>query len=157
MVDLKRRLPGAGAWVHPNKACVTGVQEKPALLARAFGKNIVAAGLLEQIKEAVLRGIQHGLSQASAGSGLIGGADLLRTAMQRSEVHTVVLASDASDRVQRKLSAVNRKGISFVRMPINKDALGARVGTGPRAAVGVLPASSSVYLIRLLQVWGALG
>ena len=77
--------------------------------------------------------------------------------MQRSEVHTVVLASDASDSVQRKLSAVNSKGISLVRMPINKDALGARVGTGPRAAVGVLPASSSVYLIRLLQVWGALG
>ena len=157
IVDLKRRLPGAGAWVHPNKACVTGVEEKPAVLARAFGKSIVSSNLLEQIKAAVLRGVEHGLSQASAGSALVGGADVLRTAVQRSEVHTVVLASDASDRVQRKLSAVNSKGISFVRMPINKDALGVRVGTGPRAAVGVLSASSSVYLIRLLQVWGALG
>ena len=157
IVDLKRRLPGAGAWVHPNRTCVLGVEEKPSVLNRAFGRKVVVNGLLEQIKEAIFRGINHGLSQASAGSALVGGADLLRAAIQRSEIDTVVLASDASDRVTRKLSVVASDAISFITLPIDKDTLGARVGKGSLAAVGVGSTTSSVYLIRLLQVWGALG
>ena len=157
LVDLKRRLPGTGAWVHPKRACLFGIEEKPSVLNRAFGNQVIVDGLADQLKEAILRGIHHGLSQASAGSALVGGADVLRAAVQRSEVHTVVLASDASERVTRKLASVASKATVFITLPIDKETLGARVGKGSRAAVGVVSATSSVYLIRLLQVWGALG
>ncbi len=157
LVDLRGRLPGRGAWLHPTSSCVETVQRKSGLLARALKAPASASDLLVRIRVAVEAALADGLSLAAAGGGLVSGADALRAALGRGEVVEVAVASDAADRTVRTLRALCEEDVPMTMLPLDRDDLGRRIGAPSRAAVGILPASASIHLRRQLQRLRRLG
>lgn len=156
VVDLRARLPGRGAWVHPTRACVGRVERERALLARALGEPTDASGLDARLRDAVLRAVLDGLSLARAGGGLVGGHDAIEAAARDGRVVELVVASDASERTVADLRAAG-PDLAATVVPLDREALGARVGTAPRAALGVTSAPSATHLRRQLHRFRALG
>lgn len=155
VVDLKANLPGRGAWVHPRSSCVGLVERQPGLLGRAFKEPTDAAGLGQALREGVWRALLDGLSLAAAGGGLVGGHDVLEAALREGRVESMVAAEDASERTLADLAAAG--AVPTIRIPLTKAALGTRVGSAPRAAVGVVPIPATHHLRRQLRRWLALG
>ncbi|MCA9494451.1 MAG: DUF448 domain-containing protein [Myxococcales bacterium] len=157
VVDLRATLPGRGAWVHPTSQCVDKVEQQPSLLSRAFKGQVRAPGLADGLRAAVLHALQDGLSLAAAGGGLVGGHDAIVQALQGGEIEILILAEDAAERTVRDLLRAAPEGMVAVTVPMDRDALGSRVGSAPRAAVGVRQAGSTVHLRRQLRRWVGLG
>ena len=152
VVDYRARLPGRGAWVHPRKECVAAVAKQPGRLARALHVDAVDSASLEaDLNGAVLRALGDGLSLAAAGGALIAGFEVLSQALAAGDVSEVALASDAALRTERELRRAAREGVGFTVVPFDRDALGARVGKAPLAAIGVLPGGATVHLRRQLR------
>ena len=151
MVDLRARLPGRGAWVHPTRACVEAVATRRGLLSRALKQEVDATALLERVREAIGRAVGDGLSQAQAGGALVGGHDVLEDALSHGRVADVVVASDASERTIDSLRRAAGEQVPFTPSDLDREALGKRVGRGPLAAVGVLPSAASTHLRRQLR------
>jgi len=152
VVDYRARLPGRGAWVHPRKACVVEVSAHPGRLVKALQVDAIDASTLEaDLLAAIHRALADGLSQAAAGGALIGGNDALGRALVAGQIAEVVLANDAAERTERELRREAREGVPFTVSPLDRDALGARVGRAPLAAVGVLAEGASVHLRRQLR------
>ncbi len=155
VVDLRANLPGRGAWVHPRPPCLEAVERQPGLLARALKEPTDPAGLRETLRDQVWRSLLDGLSLAAAGGGLIGGHDVLEAALREGRVEILVAAEDASERTLADLGAAAE--VPTIRIPLTKAALGPRVGTASRAAVGVVPTPATHHLRRQLRRWLALG
>ncbi len=158
VVDYRARLPGRGAWVHPRRACVDLAAKQAGRLAKALhAPRVDASGLLAQLQGAVARSIEDGLSQAAAAGALICGHDALERALRSGAVVEVALANDAAERTERDLRRVAGEDVPFTVVSLDRDALGARVGRAPLAAVGVTDASASVHLRRQLRRLRELG
>jgi predicted RNA-binding protein YlxR (DUF448 family)/ribosomal protein L7Ae-like RNA K-turn-binding protein len=155
-IDLRARLPGRGAWVHPDRACVERLEAKPGLLQRALRGQVRTDGLLARVREVVWVALQDGLSQAAAGGHLVGGHDRLVAALADGRVSWVVLASDAAERTISSLRAA-ADDRPIVGVPLDREALGRRVGQPPRAALGVGTAAACTHLRRQLRRWRKLG
>ncbi|MCB9696089.1 MAG: DUF448 domain-containing protein [Alphaproteobacteria bacterium] len=157
VVDLRATLPGRGAWVHPTRVCVEKIEAQPSLLSRAFKGQVRAPGLAAAVRDAVERALLDGLSLAAAGGGLVGGHDAIVQALAGGEIELLVLASDAADRTIRDLLRAAPEGMPAVPVTLDREALGSRVGSAPRAALGVRPTGSTVHLRRQLRRWVGLG
>lgn len=159
VVDLRGRLPGRGAWVHPDRACAAKIQKDPRRLARALkapaGPREVE-GLEQRLVEAVLRAVLDGLSLASAGGVLIGGHDTVELGLRSGRVVEVLFAADAAERT---MADVGRAAgdCPITRLPLDKEALGARVGQAPRAVVALVGASGFRHLREQLRRLRSLG
>ncbi len=151
VVDLRARLPGRGAWVHPDRACVEIASGRRGLLSRALDASVDATSLLERVRAAVESSALDGLSMAAAAGALVGGHDLLEGALRSGEVVEVVVASDASERTIDSLRSSAREGMAFTRVSLGREKLGARVGRGDRAALGILPSRAASPLRRQLR------
>lgn len=152
VVDYRARLPGRGAWVHPRRECVAEAVLHPGRLAKALHVDAVDASTLEvDLRSAVLRAAADGLSLAAAGGALLGGHDVLTRALESRQVAEIALASDAAERTERDLRRVATEAVPFTVLSLDRDALGARVGRSPLAAVGVLAEGASVHLRRQLR------
>ena len=155
MVDLRARLPGRGAWVHPRHSCLERLESKPGLLARALRTPVSAEGLERAVRDAIWAAVLDGLSLAAAAGGLIGGHDALRDALRSGTVVELISASDASERTLRSLLELG--GTTHTPLPIDRASLGNRVGGGTRAALGILDVQASTHLRRQLQRLRQLG
>ena len=98
-----------------------------------------------------------GLSMATAAGCLVGGAERLQQALRNGEVSVVAVAADASPRTLEGFRRVAGEEVVFVNLRIDREALGARMGRGFRAAVGVRHGRASRYLISQLHRLLALG
>lgn len=162
VVDYHARAPGRGAWVHPVAACVSALQAKPGALTRALDADRAIVGdLAAALRAQVDRAIADGLSMAQAAGALLGGHDMLVNGIRGGEVLELVIASDASDRtvddLRAALSASPHPNAPVTRISLDREALGARIGKGSRAAVGVTPSRAATHLRRQLHRWRALG
>ncbi|MBX2798761.1 MAG: DUF448 domain-containing protein [Myxococcales bacterium] len=157
VVDLRARLPGRGAWVHFEGDCLAAAESKGSLLQRALRGTVDADGLRSEVVAAVNRALLDGLSLASAGGGLVGGRDALVTALQAEEVVELIAADDAAERTLRELIRAAGSGLPCTTLPLDRDALGAQVGAGARAALGVRPIHVCTHLRRQLQRLRLLG
>lgn len=156
VVDLKARLPGRGAWVHGTGVCLRRVASKPGLLARAFRADARVHDLEGQMRSAVEMALRDGLSLAAAAGDLIGGHDALVAALHDGRVIEVALASDLADRSRRSLEkAASDRPMTSI--PLDRIQLGEQVGSGPRAAVGIVDSGATVHLRRQLQRLRRLG
>ena len=108
-------------------------------------------GLKTAVVQAVSSAAQDGLSMAAAAGALVSGRDRLTRALRDGKVEMVVVAHDASERTVDEYRGAARTGIDVVMLPLDTAALGARVGKGPRAALGVRPISASTHLLRQLR------
>ncbi|MEO0600281.1 MAG: DUF448 domain-containing protein [Myxococcota bacterium] len=160
VVDLKGRLPGRGAWVHPRPECVAAVVSRPGLLHRTLRQRVDASRLAEQLQEAVQNALFHGLSLAAAGGGLVVGFDRLSFAIVEGRVQDVLVAKDASPRTVQALTRVlESNGSDQVPLPIpwTREAIGTQIGQGACAVLGVVAMPATDYLRAQLQRFRDLG
>jgi uncharacterized protein len=158
VVDGRARLPGRGAWVHPAAECLSRVTARPAVLRRSLrAPGLATESVGPQVRAFVLRGVMDGLTQASASGALIGGMDRLSLALSRGQVTWVATASDASQRTLETLEERAQSACSFIPVPLSKADLGGMLGSGARAAVGIVPTQGSVHLRRQLRRLRSLG
>jgi len=158
VVDLRGKLPGRGAWVHPHNECVTKLSRKPGMLKRAMrGVPTGMADLRPRIEEALRRAIGDGFSLAAAAGALIGGAERLGQAIQKGQVVWVAVASDAADRTIDTLKRGAPEQVRFVKVPFTRAELGGVTGRGPRAALGVSSSRAATHLRLQLRRLRSLG
>lgn len=155
VVDLRARLPGRGAWVHPRPACLERLESRPGLLSRALRDPVTVEALEQAVRDAIWAATLDGLSLAAAAGGLIGGHDALVAALRSGEVVELVSASDASERTLQSLLAASE--VTHTPLPIDRATLGNQVGGGTRAALGILDVPACTHLRRQLQRLRQLG
>lgn len=155
VVDLRGKLPGRGAWVHARATCVAKVEQRPGALR--LGTPISATGLVGEMRSRIVNAALDGISMAQAAGAVVSGAQQLQAALSKGMLHSVLLADDASDRTVADLMDVAGEQVRMVRFPISTVDLGARIGRGPRAAVGVTSSRAGVHLRRQLRRLADLG
>ncbi|MEQ1570433.1 MAG: DUF448 domain-containing protein [Myxococcota bacterium] len=155
VVDLRGRLPGRGAWVHPTAACLDRLEAEPKRLSHALKAPADPAGLRARVHALVLASVYDGLSLASRAGALIGGHDAVEFAIRDGRVAELVVASDAAERTVRDLARDPSMPITSV--PLSKDDLGARIGQPPRAVVGIVASPAFRHLREQLRRLRSLG
>ncbi len=156
VIDDRGRLPGRGAWIHARRDCVGALVSRPGMVTRALDGEVDTTRLFETLRGKVLVALEHGLSQAAAAGALVGGFDALTAALTEGRVVDLIFAEDCSERTRRDL--LEKAGsAAAVTVPLNRETLGARVGSAPRAAIGVLPTGAATHLRKQLHRLRALG
>lgn len=157
VLDFRARLPGRGAWIHPSRACLDLLRRRKGVLKRALGAEGDVGALEAQLRDRVREAMLDGLSMAAAAGALVGGRDVLERALVEERVAEVIVASDASPRTVEALRRAAGDAVPFTVVDVDRETLGARIGKGARAAVGVLASSASVHLRRQLRRLRMLG
>jgi predicted RNA-binding protein YlxR (DUF448 family) len=149
VVDFRGKLPGRGAWVHPEELAV--LEGKSGLLKRAFKQNVPAGPWVAQYREALHRAVADGLSMAAAAGALASGHDVLVQALRDGEIVELAFASDCSDRTRRSIEAAAADRIPRTVLAADAATLGGWIGRGSRAAVGVRSSRAATHLLRQLR------
>lgn len=132
--------------MHLRGACVA---KGAAPLARALEVPSVP-DLRGLVRAEVLAAARDGLSFAAAAGVLVGGAVVLQTAVREGRIVAFVIASDAAERSIED-AVRHAPGCVVVDLGLDREALGTRIGRGPRAVLGVVSSRSSSHLIRQLR------
>lgn len=149
--DLRARLPGRGAWVHPTAACAGALEREPKRLSAAFKEPARTVGLVDQLRAAILRQVLDGLSLAAAAGALIGGFDVVQQALDDGTVGELLVANDAADRTVREVLHGREEQVALTVLPLDKVQLGARIGQPPRAVVAILAVPAFRHLREQLR------
>ena len=148
--DERRRLAGPTLDVHCTAACVAGladVPHEPAIEPRALREM-----LCRWLEEAVL----DALSRVAAAGQIVAGHDVLREALGSGRIAHLLFSRDAAPRTRRSLEHAAPEGVSIHTLEADNEALGARVGHRPLAAVGLHASHASAPLRRRLEMRSAL-
>jgi uncharacterized protein len=157
-VDLRARLPGRGAWVHPTPECVRKLEAEPRRLGAALrAEGLVTSGLFEQLRGAVVRQVLDGLSLAARAGVLLGGADVVSQALADGRVSELIVAQDASPRTVESVQRSGSADVPVTVLPLGKDDLGARIGQPSRAVVAMVIAPAFLHLREQLRRLRRLG
>jgi len=149
-VDRSGRLDGRGAWVQPTRAAVDALVARPGLLGRALGRpDLKLTGLLEKVQAATWAVALDQLSLCARSGRLASGADQVESALRAGELVALVVASDASER--SVATTVGSRELPVYRVALDRDALGQRIGKGPRAMVGVRAGGPAPGLLLQLR------
>jgi uncharacterized protein len=154
--DLAGRLPGRGAWTCPAASCVRILEARRALLCRALRSEVDSTGLLDRLRLVLGSDLKDALGVAARSGSVRGGAEVLARLNPGSGVVALVVAEDAAP---RSVVAVTRllPDVPVYHPPLDRNALGATVGKGPRAVLAVSPGSASRRLLRVLRRREGLG
>ena len=155
-VDWHGRWKGRGAWLTCDREVFEEVQRKPGILQRALDSGpLVVEGLLAEAQAANLGAALDLLALAARAGALVSGAD----AMERTSpeaLTALVFSVDASE-----ASRIGAKrlfpALESFDLPLTREALGHKIGKGPRAVLGLRPAAPVRALIRELRRMPALG
>lgn len=109
--DLRARLPGRGALVHPRTRCVRAAVERGGF-NRAFRRPVGARAddVLRIVREQYERRIEGLLVSARRARSLAVGTDAAREAIRTGHVRLLVVADDAAGRRDELQRAANRLG-----------------------------------------------
>lgn len=134
VLDLRGRLPGRGAYLCPELACLRkGGKAKG--IAPALGCAPPAAGgeeLRRQALEGLHRMLTENLGHARRAGAVVFGRERVAEALDRDEAEWVLVAADAAERTRTEM--VTRVGEDRLVTALTKSELGAVLGT---AEVGV--------------------
>jgi predicted RNA-binding protein YlxR (DUF448 family) len=153
-VDLRGKAGGRGAWLVPTRAAFEAAEARPEKLRRALKtEGLVVEGLLAAAQEAALRQVLDLLSLAARAGALASGGDQVEEALaavQEGANVGVIFPDDAS---ARSVEDVRRSAgeLPCFTLPVTREALGHRIGKGPRAAVVLRRASVTMALVRELR------
>ncbi len=149
-VDYGARLGGRGAWLMPRKDVIATAEAKPGLLARMLHvETCDTAGLLDRVRAANERTAGELLSLAARSGALASGGDQATAAVRAGEVIGLAVASDASP---SSVDAVRGdRDLPIWTLPWDREALGRRIGKGPRAIVGLRGAAVTRALAEQLR------
>jgi predicted RNA-binding protein YlxR (DUF448 family)/ribosomal protein L7Ae-like RNA K-turn-binding protein len=118
--DITGRLPGRGAWLCPDRKCLTAAM-KSRKLSWTYHKETKAPSVEEALADlaGLLRRRALSLVGIAARSGaLVSGHDAVAEALERREAHLLLLAADLADRT--------------------RDDLAKRAGEAPRFVLGTM-------------------
>lgn len=117
VADLRRRLPGRGAWVSADADSVA-LAERRHLLARAFdGPATVAPGLAQRVDDMLLAAAEAALSFARKGGALVTGFAKVEAALAGEPVIALVHAAEAAEDGTAKLAAAARRRFGEAGLP----------------------------------------
>lgn len=149
-VDPRHRIPGTALYLHPAAECVN----RFATLELDSLSGVSPAALRDAIEHFLDASILAELSRVAAAGQLIGGHDKLAGVLREGRIHCVVVARDAAHGTLESLRRAAGPALPFHPVDLDKDALGARVGQAPRAAVGFASTRASAVLEKwLAQRW----
>ncbi len=155
-VDWHGRWRGRGAWLTCTRATFEEAMRKPAILQRALHTGpLEVSGLLDEARAANGLAILDLLALSARAGAAISGADALDRTSPDSLLG-LILASDASE---SSIEALIRRfpDVQRFTVALDREALGHRVGKGPRAAVGFRASAPARALIAELRRSLALG
>ncbi len=156
-IDYRAKLPGRGCWIHPAPSCVQDLEAKPGLLKRHLDAVPDTSGLGERLRALIVAATLDGVSMAAAAGALVGGRDMLEAALRDERILHVLTSTDAAARTLDALRAASCEDVPFTEVPLDRVALGNKVGKGARAAVGVRRSSAATHLLRSLRRLHGLG
>src|SRR5216684_3964112 len=120
VADLKRKLPGRGAWVTATRqALAEAIRRKT--LARAFKREVrVEPDLADRVEALLERSALDALAIARKAGALAAGFAKVEAALQRESVVALIHAADAGPDGVRKLAAAagRRTGPQAARIPV---------------------------------------
>jgi predicted RNA-binding protein YlxR (DUF448 family)/ribosomal protein L7Ae-like RNA K-turn-binding protein len=150
-VDRAGKLEGRGAWVCADRVTLAALEAKPGPLARALKRDqLRVAGLLEQVRASNLVHVLDLLSLAARSGRLASGGEQVESAARGGDLVGFVIASDASPKSVESIRAKARDVPAWT-LPLDREALGLRIGKGPRAVVGIRPGGPSMALADQLR------
>lgn len=156
IVDYRARLPGRGVWILPTAERLAGLARVAPRVTRELGAHVDAEAVVAAVHDAVLQAARDGIAIAAAAGVLVVGQERLAQALAEGRVDLVAVASDASPRTLRALERAGPDA-AFVALPLTAATLGAQVGKGTLAAVGLQPARAAGHARRQLRRLIALG
>jgi predicted RNA-binding protein YlxR (DUF448 family) len=114
--DLRRRLPGRGAWVTASRDAVHAA-EKKRLFSRGLRADAkVVPGLAERVADQLRDAALSALSLARKAGTLVTGFAKVESALARDHVVAVIHAADAGEDGVAKLAAAARRA-GWERLP----------------------------------------
>jgi predicted RNA-binding protein YlxR (DUF448 family) len=108
--DIKRRLPGRGAWVTARRHAVAEAVRRR-LFSRAFKAEVrVSPGLTDEVEGLLELAALNGLSMAHKAGLVVQGFAKVEAAVASAPVAALVRARDAGEESGRKLAHAFRRG-----------------------------------------------
>lgn len=155
-VDWHGKWKGRGAWLTCSRAVFEEAMRKPGLLARAL--DVPAADprhLLDEARAANASAIADLLALTARAGAAVSGAD----ALERTSPESLVALVTASDASEASIATILARFPDVPRFatPLDREALGRRVGKGPRVAVGLRSSAPARGLLAELRRSLALG
>lgn len=148
-IDANGKLPGRGAWVTPTRASFEAIVAKPQALRHALeAPDLRVDSLLAQARALSQRGVLDMLSLSARCGGLVSGADALER-LGPGKALAMIVASDASPKAVEAAAAA--LGAEVFPLELDKEALGHRIGKGPRAVVALMPCAPGRRLLVELR------
>lgn len=104
--DLRRRLPGRGVWLTPNRTIV-----EKAIRNRMFGRGfraevVVPPTLADDLDALLLRQAREALSLANKAGQVVSGFGKVEEALVKGQVRALLHASDAAEDGIRKVTQI---------------------------------------------------
>lgn len=124
--DLRRRLPGRGAWVTPTAERV-GDAVRKRLFSRAFKTEArVSPDLVATIDAALLRDLAGALALANKAGAVVTGFGKVESVLGTGGAAALIHAAEAAPDGRRKLAAALRKGgaVTISAIPVLDDLSG---------------------------------
>ena len=151
LVDRSNKLPGRGVWVLPTRANLQLIESRPAILAKAIGiPTCTTTGILEQTRVMLMARVLDLLSLA-ARAGLAASGELQVEEAIHAGTPALIAASDASPQTIARVKT-QAPHARFLSLPLDKDALGHKIGKGPRAIIALRPGSVTRSLVEQLPL-----
>ncbi len=149
-VDYRGKAPGRGAWVTPTREAIEIVESRAGMIAQALDvPRVDPSGLLGRVQAANLAAVLDLLSLAARSGAVIGGAESVTEAARHPNTIGFISASDASPRSVTDVTS--GATVTIFSLPLDREALGARVGKGPRAVLALRKSSATTALLRELR------
>lgn len=155
-VDWHQKWKGRGAWLTCERKIFEEAMKKPAGLLRALDvPRLEVGGLLEEARAASAGAVADLLALTARAGAAVSGADALERTAPEALVG-LVMASDASEASIAAIVACFPEVPRFA-LTMDREALGRRVGKGPRVAVGLRGSAPARSLLAELRRSHALG
>jgi len=159
--DLKRKLPGRGVWVTPNRTIVETAVKKKAF-ARAFKMEAQTPPTLAADVEALLvRSARESFSLANKAGQVVAGFGKVEEALGRGGVLAVIHASDAAEDGVRKVGQLVRRAqeggsgrIKIIAL-MQSDDLGLALGRSHVIHAALLGGSAAFACLARMEFLGA--
>lgn len=150
IIDYFENLPGRGAYVCADKACIESLSE--GTLSRAFKKRALPPAedaFYEELAAKIRRKVESLLGMARKSRLAVMGFDESAAACVRSPGGVLVVAQDVSENTGRKIME-SAEGMDKVYRFSTKDELGKVLGSPPVGIVYVRPSALGSALGREL-------
>lgn len=151
----KHRDTGRGAWVLPTADAIRVLVQEPKRVARALKLPAIdTSALLERAQAMADARMLDFLSLSSRSGRLASGADAATIAVRAGDAAALLVASDASAGSVADIKGA--RDIPVYILPLDREALGHRIGKGDRAVIALRRGGPAADLLKWLQRRAAL-